>query len=283
MAQNGQHSYTQGHSNYAIATHLTRTAESEAAFLLPYIKKTDHILDVGCGPGTITTGFAKYASEGKIVGIDISAGVLQKAKAIAAESKIPTEGPGSVVFEEGNILTGLPYPDETFDVIYSSQVFGHLPMPDLPLTAIGEMRRVLKKGGILAARDAVEQHFYPRELDLDRLWVQNQARGLRKGGPVVPTTAISMPSLLRKAGFEADEGKVLIGTAASTIAGPDARKWLAGRGTGQLQKGDALYKSWLEAGISEEEIQETLDAVKKWAEMDDAWYASLQGEMLAWK
>ncbi|RDW72895.1 hypothetical protein BP6252_06802 [Coleophoma cylindrospora] len=81
MAQHSQPStYTQGYSNYTIASHQSRTTESNAAFLLPHIKKTDRILDVDCGPDTITMGLAKYASEGNSVGVKISPDVLQKAK-----------------------------------------------------------------------------------------------------------------------------------------------------------------------------------------------------------
>ncbi len=90
--------YKQGYSNYTLATHQTRTAESDAGFffffffffffLQAHIKKTDHILDVGCGPGTITAGFGKYATEGTVRGLDISADVLERAKAFAAESHI---------------------------------------------------------------------------------------------------------------------------------------------------------------------------------------------------
>ena len=112
--------YTQGYSNYTTATHQSRTAESDAAFLLPHIKKTDHILDVGCGPGTITTSLVKYASEGTIIGIDLSAAVLEKARTLAAEANVPTQGLGSVIFKEGNVLEGLVYPDSTFDIIFCS-------------------------------------------------------------------------------------------------------------------------------------------------------------------
>ncbi|EEA19824.1 conserved hypothetical protein [Talaromyces marneffei ATCC 18224] len=132
MSQNiPSNGYKQGYSKYTLATQQSRTAESYAAFLLPHIEKGDRILDVGCGPGTITTGFAKYVSGGSVVGIDISTEVLQNAKESAAEANVPTEGPGSVVFEQGNIL-GLPYHGDTFDIVYSSQVFGHFPPPDLP-------------------------------------------------------------------------------------------------------------------------------------------------------
>lgn len=70
-------SYTQGHTDNALNTHMLRTADVDAGFLLPHIKKSDRILDVGCGPGTITTGFAKHASEGSVVGVDLSEDVVK--------------------------------------------------------------------------------------------------------------------------------------------------------------------------------------------------------------
>jgi len=162
MAQHSQpSSYTQGYSSYTTSTHESRTSEVDAAFLLPYIKKKDRILDVACKPSTITTGLA---SEGATIGIDISPDVLQKAKTLPDKSNVPTQGPSSVVFEEGNVLERLTYPDDTFDIIFCSQLFGHLPPPDLPLRALTEIRRVLKPGGILATRDGVGQHFLPTEL-----------------------------------------------------------------------------------------------------------------------
>jgi ubiquinone/menaquinone biosynthesis C-methylase UbiE len=284
MAQTNLPSYyTRGHSDYTIATHLRRSAESDAAFLLPYLKTTDHILDVGCGPGTITTSLAKYANQGTTVGIDLSTDVLQKAKTLAAESNIPTQGPGSVVFEEGNVVDGLAYPDNTFDVVFSSQVIGHMPMPDIPLRALTEMRRVLKPGGILATRDGLGHHFYPRSLDLDRLWGENQLRASRKGPPEIDPTATMMPTLLRRAGFGTDGSKILVGAGAQVHSELEARQRMAWRATGQLQQGDPFYQSWLDAGITEEEIQETLLAVRKWVETEDAWLVILQSEMLAWK
>ena len=109
MAQHSQPSnYVQGYSERTVATHQSRTAESDAAFLLPYIKKTDHILDVGCGPGTITTGLAKYACEGGTVGVDISTDVLQKARSFAAEAKVPKPRPRLCGFRGKQCLRTTP-------------------------------------------------------------------------------------------------------------------------------------------------------------------------------
>lgn len=284
MSQHSQPSYyARGHSDYTVATQQARTVESDGAFLVPHIKKTDHILDVGCGPGTITTSLTKYASDGRVVGIDISPDVLQKARTLAAESNAPVQGPGSVVFQEGNVLRRLPYPDNNFDVVFASQVLGHMPPPELPVTALKEMRRVLKPGGILATRDEADSHFYPRSSDLDRLWTANQLRASRNGAPETDTTGTVMPALVRAAGFDADGGKVCIGAGTKVFSGLETRRWLAWRAKGQLKTGDPFYQSWLDAGISEGDVRETLSAVEEWAETEDAWFASLQCEMLAWK
>lgn len=284
MAQTqSTNTYIQGHSQSTLTTQQTRTAESEGAFLLPYIKPDSSILDVGCGPGTITTGFAKYASKGTIVGVDLSAEVLEKAKALAAQRNVSTQGPGSVTFQHGNVLDRLPFADASFDIVFSAQVFGHLPMPDAPLRALDEIRRVLKPGGLLATRDGVSQQFYPSKLNLDQLWVGNFTRAMRKGGPVVEPTGPSMPFLLRRAGFDSDGGKVRLGVGSTVYTGHEARHWLANRALGQLKQGDPFRQSWLDAGISEQEIQETQNAIQQWADTEDAWYAALQCEMLAWK
>lgn len=122
-------------------------AKISAAYLLPHIKPTSHILDVGCGPGTITADFAQIAKSGKTIGIDYSAGVIER----ASKSFPPSTHP-NLSFTVGNALK-LEFPDNTFDIVHVHQVLMHLPLPG-PVTALKEFLRVLKPGGLVAVRES---------------------------------------------------------------------------------------------------------------------------------
>ncbi len=71
-----------------------RTAAQQAAFVLTYLRPGMHLLDVGCGPGTITLGLARAAAPGHVTGIDHDAKHIEAAKALAAE-----EGVANVSFQ----------------------------------------------------------------------------------------------------------------------------------------------------------------------------------------
>lgn len=58
-----------------------RTAKDYAAYLLPHLKPDFSILDVGSGPGSITRDFAELVPKGRVLGIDMSPGVVDKARA----------------------------------------------------------------------------------------------------------------------------------------------------------------------------------------------------------
>ena len=47
-----------------------RNVEKEASFFLPHLRPGIKLLDAGCGPGSITFGFAEQISPGTVVGID---------------------------------------------------------------------------------------------------------------------------------------------------------------------------------------------------------------------
>ena len=271
--------YTQGYSQPTLSSHASRTVNSDAAFLLPHIKPSDKILDIGCGPGTITVGFASYASEGSVLGIDLSEEVLTHARDHLNKflQTVGDSTTGDVSFQKADLLAGLPFPDDTFDVVFSSQLFPHLPPPELPLRAVKEMRRVLKPGGVLACRDVAEIHWYPKSFGLETLW-----NGKMKAALSLPDfPGAGMSALVRDAGFSID--KIKIGGGTTVHSGLEGRRFVAEGLMGRLMPGDTFRDNWLKAGITEEEIKEIQATLKKWIVTDDAWYAALQCELLAWK
>jgi ubiquinone/menaquinone biosynthesis C-methylase UbiE len=74
---NEREQYTMGYGPAATAIMAMRTAESHAAFFLPYLKPGLSLLDCGCGPGTITAGFAELVAPGEVVGTEIEAQVRE--------------------------------------------------------------------------------------------------------------------------------------------------------------------------------------------------------------
>jgi ubiquinone/menaquinone biosynthesis C-methylase UbiE len=137
--------YMMGHHPSVLKAHGNRTASSYAAYLLPSIRPHHRILDVGCGPGTITIGLAERALDGWTVGIDYSEGVIDAAKIIAEERGAPK----NCEFKVGNAYA-LEWEEGTFDVVHSHQCLIHL---DDPVKAFKEMRRVCKVGGVVGVRE----------------------------------------------------------------------------------------------------------------------------------
>jgi ubiquinone/menaquinone biosynthesis C-methylase UbiE len=102
------------------------------------------VLDVGCGTGLTTFKVLEHCNgHGQFVGIDISPGMIEQAKA-ATEF----QGVSNCVFVVGDAET-LDYPDDYFDVVFSNSVFHWFVNK---LSALKEMHRVLKPGGQVALR-----------------------------------------------------------------------------------------------------------------------------------
>jgi ubiquinone/menaquinone biosynthesis C-methylase UbiE len=97
----------------------------------------DHVLDVGCGTGSLTFTIASTTKASKIVGIDRSEGFIEYARSTNADPR--------VTFEVGDAQQ-LPYPEASFDKSLSLLVI-HV-VPDPP-QAVAEMRRVTRPGGMV--------------------------------------------------------------------------------------------------------------------------------------
>jgi ubiquinone/menaquinone biosynthesis C-methylase UbiE len=136
--------YTMGYGPAATAIMAMRTAQSHAAFFLPYLKPGMNVLDCGCGPGTITAGFAELVAPGEAVGTEIEASHVAIARENAAQHNIR-----NVRFETADIYE-LPFADASFDAVFISAVLGNLREP---IRGLREAFRVLKPGGVIGAKE----------------------------------------------------------------------------------------------------------------------------------
>src|SRR3954468_7278503 len=76
--------YTHGHHESVLRSHKWRTVDNSAAYLAPRLTHGTSVLDVGCGPGTITADIGRRVAPGRVVGIDVSAEVIEEARRDAA-------------------------------------------------------------------------------------------------------------------------------------------------------------------------------------------------------
>ncbi|GAA4570633.1 class I SAM-dependent methyltransferase [Micromonospora coerulea] len=125
------------------AEHQTRYDGVNSGFnppLLAAVRPGDRVLDIGCGNGQITR-LAARAADGHAVGVDLSAPMLDRARASAA-----AEGVTKVEFVRADAQVH-PFPAAAFDVALSR--FGVMFFAD-PVAAFANIGRALRPGGRLA-------------------------------------------------------------------------------------------------------------------------------------
>jgi ubiquinone/menaquinone biosynthesis C-methylase UbiE len=167
--------YTHGHAPATVRQHGRRTADEAAAFLRPELRPGMRVLDVGCGPGSITRGLAEWVRPGEVIGLDLSRETLAAAQADAA-----ARGLTNLRYEEGSVYE-LRFPDRTFDVVYAHQVVQHLREP---AAALREMLRVVRPGGLIAVRDVDwgTAAYWPSDPWIDRFIEMHFKTWSRNGG-----------------------------------------------------------------------------------------------------
>jgi ubiquinone/menaquinone biosynthesis C-methylase UbiE len=102
----------------------------------------DIALDVACGPGIVACAFA--AEVARVVGIDLTPAMIDRARALAAEGNVE-----NVSFQVGDVLP-LPFADASFSIVVSRFAFHHFRNP---AAVLAEMVRVCRPGGCVAVAD----------------------------------------------------------------------------------------------------------------------------------
>jgi len=262
--------YTHGHHDSVLRSHRWRTAENSAGYLLDSLRPGQDLLDVGCGPGTVTIDLARRVDPGSVVGLDRAPEAIEEAEQLRART-----GLGNVTFALGDVYS-LTAADDSFDVVHAHQVLQHL---SDPVAALVEMGRVLRPGGSLAVRDGDFAAFAwaPRLAALDR-WMELYHQVTARNG-AEPDAGRHLLSWVRAAGF----CEPVMTSSTWTFADPDARAWW-GQLWAERVELSAFAHQALAYGLSDPvELAGMARAFRQWAQDPDATFVIPHGEVLAVK
>src|SRR6478736_2281459 len=244
--------YLHGHHASVLASHGARTAADSAAYLLPHLRPGLSVLDVGCGPGTITLDLAEAVAPGGVVGLDVVPEPLEAARANAE-----ARGDTTTEFGVGDVYD--------------------LDLPDDSVAALREMRRVCRPGGLVAVRDAdyAAMVWYPASARLDD-WL-TVYEDVARSNDAEPSAARHLLAWAHTAGFED------VTSSASTwcYATPEERDWWGGLWADRITQ-SSLAQQALERGLATPELLDELArAWREWAAHPDGWFVVVNGEILA--
>ena len=185
--------YTLGYDEAALAFVGRRTLESHGAFFIGQLSDGMRVLDVGCGPGSMTAGIARRIGRGRVTGIDLSETQIQ-----LAQQRLVELGFGNADFRAASAYE-LPFDDAHFDAVFSHALIEHLSEPD---RAMREFLRVLKPGAVMgvATPDWSGFLYGPSSPPLKAAVRAYEAMQVRNGGDVTVGHKLSQYAV--EAGFE---------------------------------------------------------------------------------
>lgn len=257
--------YTHGHHDSVLRSHRWRTADNSAGYLLGHLRPGMSLLDVGCGPGTITCDLARRLSPGRVVGIDSSPSVIAEATVVGA-------GIPSLTFEVGDLFA-LGFEDATFDAVHAHQVLQHV---GNPVAALTEMRRVCRRGGIVAVRDSdyPAMRYFPDD--------PRMAAALDAYGALTRVNGANWDAGRRLLHWALEVGFSSLVPSASTwcFATPEDRAWWGGLWADRFTQSALAEQLLAHRMATPEDLSSFAAAYRQWAAAPDGWFAVLHGEVV---
>lgn len=257
--------YLHGHDESVLRSHRARSVENSAAHLAGLLELEMSLLDIGSGPGTITVDLATRVARVTAVENTESAMDLTRAEARRAGVEV------SCVVSD---VHALDLPDDSFDVVHAHQVLQHVADP---VTALREMRRVCRPGGIVAVRDSDYHGFVwaPADPQLDR-WLELYDAAARLAGGE-PTAGRHLLGWAQQAGFT----DITASSSTWCHATPATRQWWGQLWADRVDH-TALTSRILDHGLAtREELDQIVAAWRRWADSPDGWFSVLHGEIIA--
>ncbi len=260
--------YVHGHHESVLRSHTQRTVENSAAYLMPHLAGGLQVLDVGCGPGTISTGIAGLVAPGQVIAIDAEQKVIDHANELAGPQT-------NCRFETGDVYS-LNFPDNTFDVVHAHQLLQHLTDP---VAALTEMRRVTKPGGVVGARDTVyaAMSWSPADPLFDR-WMELYHE-ITAHNRVEPNAGKELFGWAQKAGFSA----VTASSSAWTFATGKTRLWWGSLWAERVQQSTFAQQALEHHFSTRAELSEIAAAFLRWANDETGFFMAPHGEVTAVK
>jgi SAM-dependent methyltransferase len=247
--------YTHGHQEPVLRSHRWRTAENSCAYLLPHLHPEMTLLDVGCGPATITADLATRVAS--VVGIDPSESVIADARRSFPSLDLRVD---DLFGHEGR-----------YDVVHAHQVLQHLVDPVAALRKMGAL------GDVVAARDSDYLWFqwWPESAALDR-WREVYLAVTRHNG----AEARAGRFLLAWA-HEAGLTDVRYTSSSWTFATPEDRAWWCGLWADRCVDSSFAAQAVDYGYATTADLEELARGWRAWSQDDDAVFVVPHGEIVA--
>ncbi len=259
--------YTHGHAESVLRSHRTRTAENSAAYLLVALHPGLEVLDVGSGPGTITVDLAERVAPGRVTALETS-----ESTAALTRAEADRRGCATVDVIVGDVHA-LDLPTASYDVVHAHQVLQHVADP---VTALREMIRVCRPGGVVAARDGDYAGFtwYPASPGLDR-WRELYSAAARANGGE-PDAGRRLLAWAHAAGA----ATVRASSSTWCYADLESRHEWGSMWAARIT-GSAIAEQLVTGGLATpDELEAVATAWRNWADHPDGWISVLHGEIL---
>lgn len=254
-----------------------RKSTACCGYLLPTLHKlppTFKLLDVGCGPASITFELANIFPQAKIIGLDQDLSVTER-----NEANIKNKAPGTgIEFRVGNILQ----PDDflavdeigSFDVVHEHACLIHIPDN---IEAIKQMRRISKtKGGLIASRngDLRSQILFPPCVEYEKfihaLYASNKS-DIETGRKII--------SKAIQAGFRRDQIQASA-SVLTIIAQKDREVWAESMFTNLADENSEMSKSAKALGYNVDALELVKENMRRFAAAEDGWRLLICSEII---
>lgn len=262
--------YSHGHQPSVLSSHAARTAQNSCAYFLDRIAPGQRILDLGCGPGSITMDLAELVGPtGSVTGVDFSPEAIAHAHAAAQE-----RGDNRTQFVVGNLVDVDVEPD-SFDIVHAHQVLQHVADP---VSALAAMARYCRPGGLIVARDADygAMAWYPHSPGLDQ-WHETYCAGARSTGgePFAGRR-------LRAWANAADLSVQFAGSSTWTYATLETTTWWGNSQADRVLTSTFAQRA-AEQGLTPGDLEQIAAGWRTWGQDPDAWFFLPHGEIIATK